>query len=306
MQKVAVLGMGSVGSTFAFFLSRAGHDVTGIARPGSSRLQQLQRDQAVVRAGEGGERASVRVADHLDEREAFDLVIVTVLHHQVAAVLPSLQRSAARQVQFMFNCLTPECLSAGFTTQDQPRVSYGMPFVQATMDAQGLLHATVSSWTKSLMSDPQVVALFNAAGIPSTHEPEMQLWLTCHVPLGAAILSTCSTAQGKRKGGATWAEAMAGARGLHQGFALVKRMGHRLYPSGKANLNATPAWLLASLLWTLTRSTSTRELLASGCMEARALIDAMVEQGRKVNAPTDAIEAMRPDEQLRHSSTASS
>ena len=39
---VAVVGVGRIGSTFAFRLARAGHDVTAVARPGSSRLDQLR------------------------------------------------------------------------------------------------------------------------------------------------------------------------------------------------------------------------------------------------------------------------
>ena len=44
----AVLGVGKIGSTFAFQLARNGHhDVTVVARAGSIRLQQLQRDNGV-------------------------------------------------------------------------------------------------------------------------------------------------------------------------------------------------------------------------------------------------------------------
>ena len=56
---IAVLGAGKIGSTFAFQLASVGHhDVTVIARPGSVRLQQLQRDDGIIDIK--GERASVR------------------------------------------------------------------------------------------------------------------------------------------------------------------------------------------------------------------------------------------------------
>ena len=80
--RIAVLDVGNIGSTFAFQLVRSGgHDVTVIARPGSTRLKQLQRDAAIIDVM--GERATVRVADTLDERTAYDLLIVTLLAHQV-------------------------------------------------------------------------------------------------------------------------------------------------------------------------------------------------------------------------------
>ena len=93
--RIAVLGAGKIGSTFAFQLARTGgHDVTVVARPGSVRLQQLERDNAIIDVQ--GERASVRVSSTLDEQAPYDLVIVTLLAHQTDALLPALQRSAAK------------------------------------------------------------------------------------------------------------------------------------------------------------------------------------------------------------------
>src|SRR4051812_30790513 len=88
---IAVIGAGRIGSAHAYQLRRIGHDVTVVARPGSRRLAQLERDRGIVLTT--GERASVTVTDHLDEQAPFDLVIVTVLAHQAGAVLPALQRS---------------------------------------------------------------------------------------------------------------------------------------------------------------------------------------------------------------------
>lgn len=45
---IAILGVGRIGSTFAYQLSQAGHEVTVVALPGSSRLKQLQRDNGIV------------------------------------------------------------------------------------------------------------------------------------------------------------------------------------------------------------------------------------------------------------------
>lgn len=46
-----MIGVGQIGSAFAFNLIRhGGHDVTMVARPGSARLEQLRRDEAIVTA----------------------------------------------------------------------------------------------------------------------------------------------------------------------------------------------------------------------------------------------------------------
>ena len=46
---VAVIGIGQMGTAFAFNRARVGtHDVTTVARPSSQRLAQLQSDGAIV------------------------------------------------------------------------------------------------------------------------------------------------------------------------------------------------------------------------------------------------------------------
>lgn len=52
---IAVVGVGRIGSAFAYQLSKAGHHVTVVARPGSRRVAQLRRDRGVLRTT--GERA---------------------------------------------------------------------------------------------------------------------------------------------------------------------------------------------------------------------------------------------------------
>ena len=127
---IAVIGAGKIGSTFAYQLAHAGHDVTVIARPDSLRLQQLQRDQGIML--KTGERAEVRVADKLDEEAAYNLVVVTTPAHQIDAVLPALQRSRAQWVQFMFLTFEPERLRDAIGH----RCSFGM-HVRDGHDGQG-------------------------------------------------------------------------------------------------------------------------------------------------------------------------
>lgn len=213
--RIAILGGGKIGSAFAFQLARVGgHDVTVIARPDSVRLAQLQRDQAIVDSK--GERASVSAAGALNEETPYDLLIVTLLAHQTEPLLPALRRSAARCIQFMFNTFQPERLSAAIGPE---RCAFGMPFVQATLDGDGRLKATIgAAGQRTIMSEQRWVDVFNAAGLPAALEPQMPLWLRCHVPLCVAFQSV-SIAGERRGGGASWGEALVLARGVHASFA---------------------------------------------------------------------------------------
>ena len=270
--RIAVLGVGNIGSTFAFQLARTGgHDVTVVARPGSKRLEQLRRDGAII--DEKGERASVHVADALDEQTPFDLVIVTLLAHQVDAVLPALRRSAARCVQFMFNTFHPERLRDAVGPE---RCAFGMNFVQAMLDEDGRLKATIGAGgQKTLMDQERWVALFNAAGLPAKLERDMSSWLRCHVPLCVAFESV-SVAGVRRGGGASWNEALTLARGVHASFGLIKALGYPVYPRTKTLIDRAPATMFAAVLWSMSHVRTFRELLATGQPECEALVEAMI------------------------------
>ena len=218
---IAVVGVGAIGSTFAYHLARAGHDVTAIARPDSARLLQLQRDEAVILSS--GEKAGLRVTDRLDEDVVYDLVLVTMLAHQLDAVLPALSRSKAAALQFMFNNFEPERLSKAV---GEGRCSFGMPFVMSTLDSNGRLETRANPGQKTLHGDARWAELFAAAGMASAFEPEMRLWLRCHAPICIAMESICVAGQ-RRGGGSTWREAVTVARGLRSGFAIIKALATR-------------------------------------------------------------------------------
>jgi|GEM_PF-646467 len=288
---IAIVGVGGIGSTFAFQLARAHHHVTAIARPGSDRLRQLQRDGGVVNVR--GERAELRISDSLDEETPYDLVIVTLLAHQLDAVLPALSRSRAQCIQLMFNQFDPERLRDALGAE---RCAFGMPFVQGSLDKDGKLTAVIgAAGQKTLMSEQRWVDVFIAAGLPAVREPNMLLWLRCHVPLCIAFESV-SVAGVRRGGGASWREAMRLARGVHASFALIKGLGYPIYPRFKSWLHLSPAFVVAGMLWLMSRIKSFRELLATGINECRALVDVLVVAAAHANPPvaSDPIQAMKP------------
>ena len=290
--KIAILGAGKIGSTFAFQLARAGgHEVTVIARPTSVRLRQLERDGGIVDIH--GELARVRVAEELDVETPYDLLIVTLLDHQTNALLATLQHSAAKCIQFMFNTFQPERLQEAIGVD---RCAFGMPFVQATLDDDGKLKATIgAAGQKTIMSEQRWVDVFNAAGLPAALERDMPLWLRCHVPLCVAFESVAVAGE-RRGGGASWGEAIVLARGVHASFALIKGLGYEIYPSAKKLIDRSPKPVLAATLWSMSRIAQFREVLATGKVECEVLVDVMVAAATNANRPVDVsrILAMKP------------
>ena len=290
--RIAIVGAGQIGSAFAFQLARTGgHDVTVVARPGSSRLQQLRRDGAIIDVN--GERAPVLVTDTLDETVPYDLMIVTLLAHQTEAVLQNLRRSAARCIQFMGNMFHPETLQAAVGVE---RCAFGMPFVQAMLNPDGRLKVTIGAGGhKTIMDKQRWVNIFNLAGLPAAVEPDMPLWLRCHVPLCVAFESV-SVAGMKRGGGASWGEALILARGVHASFELIEALGYDLYPRTKRRMAGSPTAAVAAMLWLMSRIRSFRELLATGKAECCALVEDMVAAAPLAKAPVNVpdIQAMKP------------
>ncbi len=290
--RIAILGAGKIGSAFAFQLSRVGgHEVTVIARPGSTRLRQLERDRAIINVAD--ERATVQVETVLDEHVAYDLIIVTLLAHQVTSLLPVLRRSKAGCIQFMFNTFEPDLLQEAIGTE---RCAFGMPFVQATLTGEGRLKATIGAGgQKTIMNRQRWVDVFNAAGLPAALEPDMPLWLRNHTPFCVAFESVSCAGQ-RRGGGASWGEAMVIARGVRASFELITTLGFLVYPKSKERIARSPVLVVAAILWGLSRIRSFRELLATGEIECRALLDVMLEAGSRVGSEVQLrnIEAMRP------------
>jgi 2-dehydropantoate 2-reductase len=176
-----------------------------------------------------------------------------------------------------------------------------MPSVMAMMDSEGRIKPTIINSLKTKHGDQRSAKLFSSAGVPSAFEPEMALWLRCEAPLTVASQSIAVAGQ-RRGGGATWAEAKAVARGLHGGFAIVKGLGYRLYPSAtKSTMYSLPNFLIASLLWLFSRIPAMRELQATGLNECRALIDTMVAAAAKAKPPlpaaAKALLAIKPTEE---------
>ena len=260
----------------------------GLAPPGCKSCNATRQSSRLT-AG----RAKVRVSSALDEQTPYDLVIVALLAHQMDAVLPTLKRSAARCIQFMFNTFDPERLKEAIGVE---RCAFGMPFVQATLDADGRLKATIGAAAQTIiMSRQRWVDVFRAAGVPAALERDMSLWLRCHVLLCVAFESV-SVAGEQRGGGASWAEAFVLARGIHASYLLIRRLGYRVYPDAHRLIAISPSWALAAMLWFMSRVPSFRELLATGKTECCALVDVMVAVAQREKPPFDVadLQAMKP------------
>lgn len=282
--KIAVIGPGGIGSTFALYLARAGHEVTVVAR--GKRLEQLQHDRAIVTST--GERAAVEVSAALDPSIAYDLVLVTVLASQVEAVLPALARCAARQVMFMFNTFEP--LARLRDAVGATRFAFGFPAILASLEAGRLTSQVMSRPLTTTVTDAGWARRFTDAGIRTVTHPDMESWLRTHAAFVVPAM-VASVISHQRQAGVSWREARELARAMAEGFRLVKELGNTITPPPMGTLSRLPEDAVAALLWAMSRVPAMRKAGAAGPSEPRTLIDAM-----SAAAPglTPALLAIRP------------
>jgi 2-dehydropantoate 2-reductase len=236
-----------------------------------------------------GERAEVTVAGRLDEDAPYDLVIVTLLAHQIDPLLPALKRSQAGCVHLMF--VTPEAgrLRSAIGAD---RVTFGMAAVLATLDDEGRLGLTIPK-TRAPQGDQRWVDLFQEAGMPAKLEKDMGRWLRYQTPLTVAMESVALTGMQHRRG-ATWAEATTGARGLRAGFSIFREAGETPYPASKKRLSGAPLPLLTFMLWGVSRSRF-RETVGNSAEECRGLADLLAaEGGPATRTAVNAVQTLRP------------
>lgn len=265
---IAILGAGRIGSAFAFRLSRAGHDVTMVAR--GNRLQELMKSGAIVDIE--GQRGNVKVETELNSAVSYDLVLVTVMAHQVEALLPALRASSAKKVLFMFN--TFEKGDRWREAIGPTRFEQGFPNMIAFFEGEKLRSVVDGPGNVTTLSSPEWARILREAGLPTEVEPDMPSFLRSHVafflPLMVAALWVCKRAQSL-----TWAEAKTLTAVLIEALDVVKGLGHTLKPGFVALMRQLPSFVLTLMLWASARMAAVKDLGAFGPSEARELIDAM-------------------------------
>jgi 2-dehydropantoate 2-reductase len=279
---ILLIGPGRIGSTFGFYLARAGHAVDVLAR--SHRLAELRTDPAIVSVD--GRSAPVTVVEALDATVPYDLILATILAHHVDALIPALAASSARAILFMFNRFDRtdkwrDALGAG-------RLIHGFPNTSAFFEAGALLSVVDGPGMVTTLSSATWAAVIRDAGMPTEVETDMDSYLRTHaafvVPLMVAAQWTW-----KRDSNLSWAEARRLTAALLEGLALVRALGHTVKPAFVARCARLPVPVLTGAAWLFSRTAAVRNLGEFGPDDVRSLIDAMVAAGPETTAELLAI-----------------
>ena len=227
--KICILGAGAVGTSFAVHLALAGHDVTLVARgaaPGQAHARR--RRHRHVPADHAHPRPRHRRDGRRPHVRAWDLVLVTVLAHQLDAALLGVLKLCpdSATVMFMFTTFAP--LDEYRNAVGASRCVFGFPIIDARfVEPDGALkHAFISAGSRTLVTDDKWCGVLAAAGIPTNLEPAdlMQSWHRTHAGLTIGMIGLMNRAAA-RNGGVSWAEASLAARGARRAQRRAPRWG---------------------------------------------------------------------------------
>lgn len=259
-RKIAIVGAGPVGCAFAVHLVKAGHDVTIIGR--GQRLANLKKNGGVL--AKKSEKATeisntpVKAVESLDPAQPWDLVLLTITEHQFDEPLFVALKACPQTTEILFMFNTFASLDKYFDALGKERCIMGFPAIMASFHDGALVHKIISFGQITIISSPKWRSIFTSAGIKCVHESDMQSWLRTHAAMVVGVMSVV-VAAAERKSGVTWAEAQRSAGAAREGLQLAKKLGNSVTPKLIQYLGITaPSFVLAGLLWILTRVPSMR------------------------------------------------
>lgn len=193
--RILVYGAGNIGSLYAGLLSRAGYDVSIIAR--GERLLTIRDAGIALEDFASGERTTAhpRVVERLEPDDNYTLILVAMGREQALGVLPALARNSSESVLFFGNNVAGpkalvDALGAGRVLLGFPGAA-GVPFDHAIRylilkkaDQPTTIGELDGSSSPRLRS---IASALESAGFPAAMSDRIDAWLKTHA---AEILPT--------------------------------------------------------------------------------------------------------------------
>lgn len=231
--RILVFGAGVVGQVYGGRLCAAGHDVALLAR--GAEAERLAAEGVTLASDAHACHVRPAVVAHPDEREPYDLALVTVRRDQLDAALPALAALPARQVALLLNL--PADHERVRERIGAERTLLAFPGVGGERAASGAIRYLEVPQQKTTVerrdgAEQLVAELLRSAHLPVEVEPAMADWLATH-----AVFMTAMSAAILGCGGDATALA-ADRRGVRELVAAVGEGFRALAASGRT---VTPA-----------------------------------------------------------------
>lgn len=198
--KIAMLGRGVIASLYGWALEEAGHHVELYVRPGrtATYTDPVRLDVIDSRRRGGSSKPPVewtpRYRETLAPDDGFDLVVLSVPHHQVADATAFLAPRIGDATVLMFCNLWQDPTSAA-EPLPAGQVVWGFPQAGGSFDDATLRGVLTSGAIFGQVTGPptardaMVRDVFRAAGFTIREKQDLRGWLLLHAVVDAALYS---------------------------------------------------------------------------------------------------------------------
>jgi 2-dehydropantoate 2-reductase len=229
--KILMFGRGVIASLYGWAFDKAGHNVEFYVRPGRSATYPGAVVLDIMDSRQRGKNARVsedwspHYRETLPPDHDFDLIVLSVPHHQIAEAVEFLAPRTGNATVLMFSNMWQEPLNAAGRIPGD-RVAWGFPQGGGGFDATGtlrgmLLRSVVFGHFGEALTEREVAVrnLFRSAGFRGREQNDFRGWLLVHTAFGASLYS-----QALQRG------SMADLIGDRAAFAEAMLVGRELLP----------------------------------------------------------------------------
>lgn len=255
--KILFYGAGVIGSVYAARLYQSHVDVTLLAR--GKRYESLQLIGVIIKDVSTGKQTTnnVRLIQHLEPSDFYDLIIVTVRLNQLEPVIKILKQNVAcNLIMFMLNNpgnmehlvneLSPKHIILGFPgaggTYYDSRIDYIQIKQQKT--TIGEMDSKAANYTQ------EIKVLFERAGFETEISANMQAWLKSHAVFVACVSASIIKENGSSiQLGKNKSSIQEMVTAISEGFSACKKLRLPIKPTNlKIIFMIMPKWF-SVLYW---------------------------------------------------------
>lgn len=309
--RILIFGRGVIGTMYGWALTRAGHRVEYYVRPGRAAQYgpSLRLDILDARRRMQGVRVKESLPMHyledLDADHPYDLVVLSVPHHNFKAAADSLAPRLGAATLLIFNNFwaDPQTEASALPAE---QLVWGFPGAGGSFDADDVLKGALlkgvrfgTFGTAPTQREQDVRVLFRKVGFGVEEHQDFRGWLWFHFVANAGLLSQVARA-------GSFAEMIDSAHHLRESVLNVHELLPLLsareipvtLPAAELALYKLPPWLTAAALWLAFRLIApVREVTTSiirdvtADEEFRAIHADMLGEARRLGVPTPRLEA---------------
>lgn len=197
--RIAVLGLGVIGTTYAYALQQAGHETFHIIREGKQVPSSLHVHLLDGRyAAKGEEKDGEYVVNLAPDSGEYDFIIISVASGSLEAAIQTLKDRGIRGTVVLFCNFWDE-------RRDVERMIGGLPYITAFPTAGGHMesedhlncvlfdHIMLESREKAGAANyDDLISLLDSADIKQEIPHDMFEWIWIHMAINAGVTSTAA------------------------------------------------------------------------------------------------------------------